>query len=200
MDCGGADGRRTPWPRGWDYRIAAQDQEKLAPHDPRAARGRVPEQRLRYKPVASRVSSMAPGPRPVHRRAGMACWRIQGLADAGCDVRLNIVGFALDRRTDRRAMAGLAEVGGGAYFDARRGDDLAAALSAAISMPYRVLDEAGAEVAQGTIGGEPASVATGTYVVFVETSPPVRFDEVYVAPGRSVELSLPVSEETEAAP
>jgi hypothetical protein len=123
---------------------------------------------------------------------------VQGLVDAGFDVRVNIVGFALENRRDRRAMAELAELGGGEYFDARRADELEEALSAAISMPYRILDSTGAVVGKGTIGGEPITVSSSTYAVEVETDPPVRFEEVYVAPGETVELTLPMSEEPPA--
>jgi Mg-chelatase subunit ChlD len=123
---------------------------------------------------------------------------IRTMRESGVDLRVNVVGFELDRR-DRGTSARLAEVGGGAYFDARNGDELGAALKAAVSAPFRVVDAAGAVVAEGTVGGEPVSLPTGTYVVDVAVEPVVRFDEVFVAPGGRVELSLPASEEAAAA-
>jgi Mg-chelatase subunit ChlD len=120
---------------------------------------------------------------------------VRALVEAGIDVRLNIIGFGLERRQDRRAMARLAELGNGAYFDARRADDLAAALTAAVSAQYRVIDASGAVVAEGAVGGDPVAIETGTYAVEVDVEPVVRYDEVYVAPGGDVALTLPVVEE-----
>ena len=57
-----------------------------------------------------------------------------------------------------------------------------------------MLDGDGAVIARGAVGGPPVSLPTGTYVVEVAVEPPVRFDEVYVAPDGSVELTLPTSE------
>jgi hypothetical protein len=123
---------------------------------------------------------------------------VQALRDSGIDVRVNVVGFTLGRGQDRQAAARLAELGGGAYFDARRASDLAAALRAAVSAPFRVLDESGDVVAAGTVGGTPVTLPTGTYVVEVEVDPEVRYDEVYVAPGGRLELTLPSAEEPAA--
>jgi hypothetical protein len=115
---------------------------------------------------------------------------VQALLASGVDVQMNIVGLGLGKKV-RRAISDLAESGGGAYFDAQGSEELAAALASAVSARFTVLDATGAEVGTGSIGGAPITVPPGLYTVVVATAPEVRFDEVFVAPGASLELELP---------
>jgi hypothetical protein len=106
---------------------------------------------------------------------------------------VNIVGFTVKDRRVRRDMQAWAQLGGGSYFDARGADDLGAAIAQAVRAPFRVLDEAGNEVASGTLDGEPVEVPPGTYSVVVLAEPVVRFDGVTVAPDESVTRVMPAA-------
>ena len=118
---------------------------------------------------------------------------VKRLRDQGLDVTLNVVGLALDKAS-RKSIAGLAELGGGSYFDAANGESLGAALRAAVSARFEVRDASGVVVGRGTVGGDPVEVPMGRYEVAVLTDPVVAFSNVYVRPEADVVLTLPASE------
>ena len=123
---------------------------------------------------------------------------VKGLVDAGFDVRVNIVGLGLKDRADRRAMARLARLGGGAFFDAQGADELSEALARAISADYVVSDDGGTMMARGVVGGPPLELPPGTYDIAVRSQPEVRFDDVYVGSEQSVNLELPAPDRPES--
>jgi hypothetical protein len=117
---------------------------------------------------------------------------IRDLRRQGIDARVNLVGFALDDRKLKSRMRRWARAGNGSYFDARDQKALGRALRLAVSAPYRVLDEAGNEVASGTVDGDAVALEPGAYSVLVLSDPVARFDGVGIAPGADVSLTLPV--------
>jgi Mg-chelatase subunit ChlD len=93
---------------------------------------------------------------------------IRGLRDQGLDVRLNVVGFALDDPAVRATFAQWASAGGGSYFDAADPAALAAAIGEAASgLPFVVVDLGGKEVAKGLVGGPPLELPAGRYRLVV---------------------------------
>jgi hypothetical protein len=114
---------------------------------------------------------------------------VQALRSQGFDVTLNIIGLDLDRKT-RRAIARLAEAGGGTYLDAQDADELASAITRAVGAPFLVLDVDGVVVGSATVGGDAVSVPPGTYRVEVRTDPPVTWDPVAVETGQALALEL----------
>lgn len=90
---------------------------------------------------------------------------IADLRARGLDVRVNIVGFALDQAALKQSFERLASLGGGSFFDAGGGDDLAPALRQAFAIPFEVHDESGRRVAQGSIGGAEIELPEGDYTV-----------------------------------
>jgi hypothetical protein len=116
---------------------------------------------------------------------------IRDLERRGIDAHVNIVGFSVRDRRVRRDMREWAALGGGSYFDARGADDLGSAIARAIGAPFRILDEAGNEVAAGTLDGDPVAVDPGTYSIVVAADPVVRFDAVRVEPGERVTRDMP---------
>ncbi len=90
---------------------------------------------------------------------------IQRLRDQGVDVRLNIVGFAVDDQQTRALLQSWAAAGAGAYFDAGDQQGLGAAVREATTITYSVFDTTGARVGEGTVGGAPIELPPGTYVV-----------------------------------
>ena len=92
------------------------------------------------------------------------------LKDAGLNLTLNIVGFTLKNVPAQTSLSGLAESTGGRYYSAQSGAALGRALllAAVDRLPYRILDAAGNEVAQGEAGNTPAhELPPGTYSLVV---------------------------------
>jgi hypothetical protein len=116
---------------------------------------------------------------------------IAALEEAGIDVKLDIVGFALEDEELKAQMASWAAAGGGTYYDAASAGELASSVATAVSAPFRVYGPEGDQVAAGTVGGGPITVEPDTYRVEVLVDPPVLFDQVDVSNGASVILELP---------
>lgn len=123
---------------------------------------------------------------------------IEGLVRDGRQLDLNIVGFALEDQSVRERMVRWAEAGDGKYIDAANADELAEAITVAVTSaitsnagaPIHVLDGAGELIVDGTVGGDPLEIAPGTYRIEVLVDPPVEFAEVTIASGERVELDL----------
>ncbi len=105
---------------------------------------------------------------------------IENLRKAGFDVRVNIVGFAIDELALDEQFRGWAEVGRGGYFEASDGKGLAAAMRAALRLPFQVKKE-GRIVASGIVNGDAIELLPGAYQVEVLSSAPRRLD-VQIAP------------------
>ena len=115
---------------------------------------------------------------------------IQALADKGIEVKLNIVGFAIDDEALKGEFAAWAQAGGGRYFDASEAGALGTALDQALQIPFEVMNAAGEVVAEGYLDGEPVEVPPGAYTVRLETSPAKVFRDVQLAPGDAEELNI----------
>jgi hypothetical protein len=90
---------------------------------------------------------------------------IEALEAAGMDVRVNIVGFAIDDAALQASFRYWAELGGGSYHDAASADALAASMSSALRTPFEVLDTQDRVVATGLVGGPAISLPAGIYKV-----------------------------------
>jgi hypothetical protein len=90
---------------------------------------------------------------------------IRNLTASGIDVRVNIVGFAIDEYALRKTFESWAEQGNGTYLDAQNADDLAGAIGQAVNAPFEVLDGDGNVVLTGTANGDAVSLPVGTYRV-----------------------------------
>jgi hypothetical protein len=107
---------------------------------------------------------------------------IQALTQSGIDVRVNIVGFAIEEQQLRETFQEWARLGNGRYVEANNGDELAAAMGAALSLPYEVLE--GDEVVGGGIVGGPAvRLAPGTYRIRILGGAPRELPPVTVESG-----------------
>jgi hypothetical protein len=112
------------------------------------------------------------------------------LIDSGIDVRVNIVGFALDDEALKAQFADWARIGNGQYIDAANADELTSAIADAVQPTYDVIDANGEVIATGQVGGEPVSVPPGNYTVIVRAANEVRFDNVEVASEQETWLEL----------
>lgn len=115
---------------------------------------------------------------------------IRGLADAGIDVRVNIVGFAINDEDLKQQFSDWAELGGGEYLDAGEAGELEQAMRQALRIPFRVVDAAGDTVAAGFVGGEPVEVPPGGYRVIVERADGDVAEDIDLAPGDAHTIEL----------
>ncbi|PYB69890.1 vWA domain-containing protein [Rhizobium wuzhouense] len=118
---------------------------------------------------------------------------IAALRASGVDVRVNIVGFAIDNEDLKKTFRDWAEKGGGTFLDAADAKGLAAAMEQAVIEPFSVLDANGRDVASGTVGGPAVPVPAGTYRVVVGGAGDRAFEQITVREGKTsrVELARP---------
>jgi Mg-chelatase subunit ChlD len=105
---------------------------------------------------------------------------IEKLKAKGYDVRINIVGFAIDDEGLKSQFKEWAKLGNGAYFEAKDQRSLSAAIEKALQIPYSVYNRKHERVARGMIGAEPVTLPQGTYQVVIESAPPYMLKEVKV--------------------
>jgi hypothetical protein len=116
---------------------------------------------------------------------------VAGLSDAGDTTTVHLIGYALPEAEALRAeLAELAAIGGGRFLEASDRASLTAALEAAVSAPYLVVDESGALVAQGLAGDDGVGIEAGVYDVEILGDPPTSFEAIEVEAGAEVELPL----------
>jgi Mg-chelatase subunit ChlD len=92
---------------------------------------------------------------------------IQKLIDDGIDIRLNIVGFAIDDENLKNEFQQWSSQGGGKYFDSNNPESLKASVTQALQTPYSVYSLSGELISEGTINGEPIELAAGFYTIKV---------------------------------
>ncbi|CAA6815803.1 MAG: Unknown protein [uncultured Sulfurovum sp.] len=105
---------------------------------------------------------------------------IQTLKDKGIDVRINIVGFAIDNEALKAEFKSWATLGDGAYFEANDQKSLDEAVKKALQVPYKVYNQNKELVASGVVGDEALKLKGGTYKVVIESSPQQTFEEVQI--------------------
>lgn len=93
---------------------------------------------------------------------------IQQLRAAGTNVRINIVGFAIDDDSLKTTFTHWARAGAGAYFDAKDAAGLNTALTQAIKPAFEILSADGKVVADGVIGDAAIALLPGKYTVRIK--------------------------------
>ncbi len=106
---------------------------------------------------------------------------IRKLTASGIDVRVNIVGFAIDEYALRSTFESWARLGNGTYIDARNAGDLVGAISQSVNAPFEVLDAGDNVVATGISNGEPVALAVGNYSIRLRSD---------TGPGTAAEIAL----------
>ena len=91
---------------------------------------------------------------------------IAELRGAGMDVRVNVIGFAIDEHQLREQFEAWARAGGGLYVEAQDRAELQRAMAVTVEVPFEVLrgDEV---VATGVVNGEDVTLPPGPYRVRV---------------------------------
>lgn len=122
--------------------------------------------------------------------AGDPLAAIEALRDGEVDVRINVVGFALDDESVRQEFATWAAKGGGRYFDAVEETSLVAAMSESLRVPFSVLDATGDEIAEGRVDGAVLELEPGRYQLRIDTAVPRTITDVDLAPGMERRIEL----------
>ena len=116
---------------------------------------------------------------------------IQKLKDAGMDLRVNIVGFAIDDQGLKQKFRLWAELGEGRYFDTKSATDLGSAVTSALKLPFDVYNGAGLIVASGLVGGEPVSLPAGQYRIQTREANPRVIQDAEVPSGETKTVVIP---------
>ena len=116
---------------------------------------------------------------------------IQALTDSGVDVRVNIVGFAIDDPALQATFTEWARLGNGQYIDAGNADELNSAVAQAVMPTFDVVDLNGSVVASGQVGGDAVAIPPGTYQVVIRSNPEIVIDDVTVSPGQPTSVTIP---------
>ncbi len=106
---------------------------------------------------------------------------IERLKAAGFDVRVNIVGFAVDELELKEQFQEWARAGNGRYVEANNGEQLEQAMTSALEIPFEV-HRGGELIATGVVNGEPVILAPGTYQVTVLTTGSTEVMDVVIEP------------------
>lgn len=88
---------------------------------------------------------------------------LEKLKQAGFNVQVNIVGFALDEMGLKQTFRDWARLGNGRYFDAAKSEDLSDKLIAAVTPGFQVKGSDGSIVYEGEANGKPISLPVGNY-------------------------------------
>ncbi len=95
---------------------------------------------------------------------------IAELRGAGIDVRVNVIGFAIDGHQLREQFESWARAGGGLYIEARDRAELERAMAVTVEVPFEVL-RGNDVVATGVVDGEELALPPGPYRVRVLAGP-----------------------------
>ena len=90
---------------------------------------------------------------------------IKSLIDKGIDIRLNIVGFAIDDKDLKNQFKQWSKQGGGKYFDSNNPESLKQSVTQALQTPYSVYDLAGNLIKEGSINGKQIQLPAGYYTI-----------------------------------
>jgi hypothetical protein len=90
---------------------------------------------------------------------------IEALKKAGVNVRVSIVGFAIDDPALAATFRHWSDLGNGMFFDAKDAAGLNNAMAQALRAGFELLSAQGQVVAEGLVGGDPVRVPPGNYAV-----------------------------------
>ena len=113
---------------------------------------------------------------------------IRFLKEQGMNIKLNIVGMAIDSDVAKQQFSEWAKIGGGLYFDADSPEALQAGLEQALFPKYQLIDQNGAVHVEGVADGRSIDVAEGIYQLKVLTTPSRAMGEIRIEEGKNVEI------------
>jgi Mg-chelatase subunit ChlD len=113
---------------------------------------------------------------------------IRFLKEQGMNIKLNIVGMAIDSDVAKQQFSEWAKIGGGLYFDADSPEALQAALEKSLFPKYQLIDQNGDVAVEAVADGRSIEVAEGTYQLKVLTTPSRAMGEIRIEEGENVEI------------
>ena len=113
---------------------------------------------------------------------------VERLQRAGFEVRVNIVGFAIDELDLKEEFESWAQLGNGRYFDAQSADDLNRAIQESLQIPYEVR-QGDNVVHTGVVNGNAIELKPGKYQIQLRTTPPKKIGVVSIEPDQESELA-----------
>ena len=90
---------------------------------------------------------------------------IAKLIEQGVDMRLNIVGFAIDDESLKSQFNQWSTQGGGKYFDSNNQESLKNSISKALKTPFSVFSQSGQLIQEGTVNGDSLELLPGYYTI-----------------------------------
>ena len=105
---------------------------------------------------------------------------IAALAADKIEVRVNIVGFAVDDPNLKEEFKEWARLGRGTYFDAAEPEALPKAVKAATRLTFRAIDQSGTIAGTGAVDGDALALKPGAYRVEIDSAPPTKFENIIV--------------------
>ena len=115
---------------------------------------------------------------------------IRTLHESGMDVRINIVGLAIDAEKTRKQFSHWAKLGGGMYFEANDNKGLKSSLEKALFLKYQLIDNNGEVVLESVADGSQLQVPEGIYRLKVLTTPIRDMGEVNIKEGKTVKVEV----------
>jgi len=113
---------------------------------------------------------------------------IRFLKEQGMNIKLNIVGMAIDSDVTKQQFTEWAKIGGGLYFDAGSPEALQAALEQTLFPKYQLINQNGDIATEGVADGRSIEIAEGTYQLKVLTTPSRAMGEIRIDEGGNVEV------------
>jgi Ca-activated chloride channel family protein len=104
-------------------------------------------------------------------------------------IKFDVIGFNVGPEDWRARLSGIAQGGGGSYFDASNATQLVDALQQAVALNFRVLDAQGKEVYSGALGSE-TTLPAGRYTVEISGASPLTISDIAVGGGASATVEL----------
>lgn len=117
---------------------------------------------------------------------GDAAAAIRQLRASGIQVRVNIVGFAINEPALKDTFRAWAKLGEGNFFDAKDSKKLGGMLEDAVNTPYRILDQQGKVVATSHVNGPEVPLNPGQYQLVVGANKP---QPIEIRSGHLLEVS-----------
>ncbi len=105
---------------------------------------------------------------------------IAQLVEQGLDIRLNIVGFAIDDEDLKTEFNQWSIQGGGKYFDSNDPESLKASISNALKTPFSVYSLSGELIKEGVINAEPMVLPAGKYTIKVYGNEITTYENYYI--------------------
>ncbi|XPS82787.1 von Willebrand factor type A domain protein [Desulfosarcina variabilis str. Montpellier] len=108
----------------------------------------------------------------------------------GIKVRLHVIGYDVGSDADRATLTSIARAGGGAFFTASSGAELADAIVEAATIDFRVVDSRKKTVLKSVVGSQQHQLKIGTYTVIIDLDPPQELLSIQVSRDRTTKITM----------